>query len=251
MNVESILDEIGLTKNEIKVYLSLLELGITKTGALIKKTGIHTSKVYDALERLSEKGLVTYIIKANIKHFKAVTPERLLDFLEDKKHKIEEQEKEIKKILPELKLKQELIGDSTEAEIFKGWKGMETVFRILRDTLKKGDMNYIFGASKGEDEKRVREFFTRHVGLLGKKGINQKIIFNETARGNLPVYEKFPKQFQMRYLENTTPTEINIWADKTMIVILRKDPVVILVSDKKVADSFRQYFKVMWSIAKT
>ena len=135
MTIESTLEEIGLTKNEIKIYLALLELGLTTSGAIIKKTGIHTSKVYDGLERLSEKGLVTHIIKANTKHFKAVSPDRLLDFLENKKKRLEQQENEIKNILPELKLKQQLVGDETEAEIFKGWKGMDTVYRILRDAL--------------------------------------------------------------------------------------------------------------------
>lgn len=250
MGIESILEEIGLTKNEIKIYLALLEIGSTSTGAIIKKTGIHTSKVYDGLERLTEKGLVSYIIKANTKYFRAISPNRFIDFLHDKKKQIDQQEEEIKLILPQLKSMQLLAQDETEAEIFQGWKGMETVYKMLRDTLKKGDMNYVFGASKGEDEDKVREFFTRHLNFLGQKGIKQKIIFNEYARGNLPIYKKYPKLFQLHYMENTTPAEINIWADKTMIVILRKNPTTILVSDQKVADSFRKYFDFMWELSK-
>ena len=250
MSIESRLENIGLTKNEIKIYLALLELGLTTTGAIIKKTRIHTSKVYDGLERLSEKGLVTYIVKANTKHFKAVSPDRLLDFLEVKKKNLEQQEKEVKEILPELKLKQQFVGDSTEAEVFKGWKGMETVYKMLRETLPKGNLNLVFGASKGEDGEYVRRFFNRHLKLLAKKGIKQRIIYNEDARGNIEEQAKHSRLFKVKYLENTTPAEINIWADKTMIVILRKNPTVILVSDQKVADSFRQYFNVMWRLAK-
>ena len=86
--MEQILEKIGLTKNEVKIYLKLLELGLTTSGAIIKKTGIHNSKVYDGLERLANKGLVTHVIISNIKNFKAVSPDRLLDFLEDKKNNI-------------------------------------------------------------------------------------------------------------------------------------------------------------------
>ena len=93
MDVEPLLEEIGLSKNEIKIYLILLKLGSTTTGAIIKQTGIHNSKVYDGLERLSNKGLVTHVVVANTKHFTAVNPERLLDFLEDKK-KLTKGEKE-------------------------------------------------------------------------------------------------------------------------------------------------------------
>ncbi len=245
-----ILEEIGLTRNEVRIYLALLELGSTTSGAIIKKTGIHTSKVYDGLERLIEKGLVSYVIIADTKHFKAVNPERLLDFLEEKKNKIRQEEERIKSILPELRLKQQLVGDDTEAEIFRGWKGLETVYKMLRDTLKKGEFNYVFGASKGEDKEHVRIFFTKHLKLLAQKKIKQKIIYNESARGNIPENLCYPQLFQVRYMSNMTPAEINIWADKVMIVILTRKPTVILLSNKNVADSFRQYFELMWQMAK-
>jgi HTH-type transcriptional regulator, sugar sensing transcriptional regulator len=242
------LEKLGMTKNEVKIYLALLELGSSTTGPIIKNTGIHTSKVYDGLERLADKGLVSHVVEAGVRHFKAVSPDRLLDYLENKKVDISHQEEEIKQILPALKLKQQLAGDDTEAEIFRGWKGMETVYRMLRDGLQKGELNYIFGASKGEDEERVRSFFNRHVNLIMDKGIKQKIIFNESARGNISAYDNNPL-FTVKYLKNTTPAEINIWADKTMIVLLTMKPVVILISNDKVADSFRNFFDVMWTIA--
>ncbi len=250
MRIENILEDIGLTKNEIKIYLALLELGSTTTGPIIKKTGIHTSKVYDGLQRLANKGLVSYVIIANTKHFKAVNPNRITDFLNEKKSKIVEQETEIKKIIPELILKQRPLNDETEAEIFRGWKGMETVYRMMRDNLKRGDINYVFGASKGENEEQVIIFFTKHLKILAKKRVKQKIIYNEAARGNIPENLKHPKLFLVKHLQNTTPAEINIWLDKVMIVLLTKKPTVILINNKKVAESFKQYFEVMWKIAK-
>lgn len=250
MTVEPILEGIGLSKNEIKIYLALLKLGTTRTGPIIKETGIHTSKVYDGLQRLIEKGIVSYVIIAGTKNFKAVNPERLLDFLEDKKKAIAAQEEDIKRIIPELKLQQELGAEETETEIFSGWKGMDTVYSLLRKALKKGDINYVFGASKGEDEEHVRIFFGKHLKLLAEKGIKQKIIYNEEARGNIPEQSKHPKLFQVKHMVETTPAEINIWADHVMIVILTRNPTVILTKNKKVADSFIRYFNMMWQIAK-
>ena len=184
MSIESTLEEIGLTKNEIKIYVALLDLGLTTSGAIIKQTGVHTSKVYDGLERLMEKGLVTYIVKANRKNFKAVNPKRLLDFLEDKRKRIVFQEKEVREILPELKLKQQLVGDTTDAEVFKSWKGMDAVYRMLRERLGRGEVNLVFGASKGEDEVQVKRFFNRHLQLLAEKGIKQRIIYNEDCNNS-------------------------------------------------------------------
>jgi sugar-specific transcriptional regulator TrmB len=45
------LEEIGLTEGESKVYLALLKLGATKTGPLIKEADVSSSKVYKILER--------------------------------------------------------------------------------------------------------------------------------------------------------------------------------------------------------
>lgn len=251
METKAILEDIGLTKNEVKIYLSLMELGSTTTGPIIKKTKIHNSKVYDGLTRLADKGLVSYVVIAGSKHFKAVDPDRLVDFLNEKRKKIDLEEEEIKKILPALKLKQQLVPDDTQAEIFTGWKGMETVYKMMRSSLKKGDTNYVFGASKGEDEEMAKIFFTRHLRELAKKNVKLKIIYNQNLKGNVIDESLLHKGlFKVRYLLNTTPAEINIWKDKVMIVILRKSPTLILINDGKVADSFRLYFDLMWGMAK-
>lgn len=249
MEAEKILEEIGLTKNEIKIYLALLKLGQTTSWNIIKNTGIHTSKVYDGLQRLANKGLVSYVIISNTKNFNATNPTRLLDFLIDKKRNIENQEKEIKKIIPKLKAEIVSVQQETKAEIFKGWKGMETVYKMLREKLKKNDINHVIGASKGEDLEQVKIFFNKHLKGLAEKGIKQRIIYNNEAKGNIEEQTKHPKLFKVRYIQNTTPAEINIWADKVMTVILTKDPTVILVTDKKVADSYRIYFELLWKSA--
>jgi len=77
-----VLEEIGLTKGEAKVYLSLLSLGLTTTGPIVRESGVSASKVYKVLARLAKKGLVSYIVKKRTKFFRAADPERLLDFLE-------------------------------------------------------------------------------------------------------------------------------------------------------------------------
>ncbi len=46
------LEKIGLTNSEIKVYLSLLELGTVSKGAIVKKSGIASSKIYEITDKL-------------------------------------------------------------------------------------------------------------------------------------------------------------------------------------------------------
>ena len=64
------LEKIGLTKNEIKVYLYLLKSGVSTTGPIMKNLGLSSSRVYASLQELIKKGLVTYFIKTTQKTIK-------------------------------------------------------------------------------------------------------------------------------------------------------------------------------------
>ncbi|MBS3102745.1 hypothetical protein J4458_04845 [Candidatus Woesearchaeota archaeon] len=47
-----ILQRVGLTPGEAKIYLALLELGQSTTGPIVNKSKVSTSKTYKILERL-------------------------------------------------------------------------------------------------------------------------------------------------------------------------------------------------------
>src|SRR3989338_8455144 len=126
MNTQ-ILEEIGLTNSEIKVYLALLELGSEKKGPIVKKAGITSSKIYEVIDKLIEKGLASYVIKDKVKYFSAAPPSRIKEYLKEKELKIKEQEQIFEKILPSLELKQRLVKKGTDAEVYRGWKGMQTI----------------------------------------------------------------------------------------------------------------------------
>jgi len=118
------LEELGLTHNESLVYQSLLKIGETKTGAIVKETGMHRVLIYDALESLIRKGLASYVIKENIKYFKASDPERILDFIKEK-------EEFAKKIIPELNLTKKENLSKQSVEIYEGIKGLKSVLNKM------------------------------------------------------------------------------------------------------------------------
>ena len=58
---KKLLESIGMTSGEVSVYLALLDLGISSTGNIIKKSNVSSSKVYLILERLLQKGLISQV----------------------------------------------------------------------------------------------------------------------------------------------------------------------------------------------
>lgn len=124
---------------------------------------------------------------------------------------------------------------------------MQTVYNDVLESLNSKENFYIFGASRGMDTKKVKSFYTRFNEKAKKKKLKAYIIFNKNAIGNISNVEKTAK---IKYLDNTTPSEILIYKNKTAVVLLEKEPLVILIRSKSIATSFKAYFDVMWMIAK-
>ena len=128
-----LLEEIGLTEGETKVYLALLRLGPTKTGQLATKAGVSSSKVYKILDRLISKGLAGHIIKGKIKYFNAMKPKRILDYIEEREKLLLDKKELVKRILPELEMEQKMAEKLTEATIYGGFKAVTNLFRSIID----------------------------------------------------------------------------------------------------------------------
>lgn len=58
LDARTILEDFGLTKYEIDAYLALLPLGIAEAKDICQRSGVPTSKIYDAMARLESLGLV-------------------------------------------------------------------------------------------------------------------------------------------------------------------------------------------------
>src|SRR3990167_3433384 len=102
MEFENLLVKVGLTKNEALMYLAIIELGECTSGEIIKEAKIRTGRIYDILNSLIEKGLISYIIRNNTKHFLAADPSRLLDYLKIREEQHKKTETELSRIIPEI-----------------------------------------------------------------------------------------------------------------------------------------------------
>ncbi len=89
--IEESLESAGMTKSEVKVYLSMVDLGSSSVGQIISKSNVTSSKIYELLDKLIHKGLVSSIIKKGVKHFEAAPPSRILDYLNEKENSLKNQ----------------------------------------------------------------------------------------------------------------------------------------------------------------
>ena len=242
------LEEIGLTKGEIAVYLSLLEVGSSTVGPIIDKAKVSSSKIYDILERLIDKGLVSYVIKENRKYFKAANPRRILEYLKEKEQNIKYQEKNIEQILPSLLQKQKLIEKKQEINIYEGIKGVKTAHEKTLHELKKGEEFYFMGVSILSTEK-FKGYWQEYHKRREKAGIATKVLFNRNvSRKELDNRNKF-KFCKAKYMpfEFNTPSWIEVFKETTIIGVPSEQPIALEIKNKEVAESFKSYFEGLWS----
>ena len=98
---EQTLMDLGLSQNESKIYISLLETGSTSATKIAQKSGVHRVNVYDSLTKLKEKGLVSELSSEGKKNYQASPPQALKNILKEK-------EIRLNKIIPELELSNNL-----------------------------------------------------------------------------------------------------------------------------------------------
>ena len=244
MNIKTeLLEEIGLTKSEINVYLALLELGSSTTGPIVDKSKASSSKIYEVLDRLMQKGLVSYVIKSGTKHFEAADPSRILDYLKEKKDQLKQQEEDLKQLIPELELKKKLSKEKLETLVFKGIKGAETAFQDIINTLTSKEELVIIGFSDIDEE--FQNFLLRFHRKRANAKIKLRAIFGESLREMGKKIAEIPNSQIKFFPQGGNPIAILVYKDKTLFS-LASDKLWIQIKNKNLADSFRNNFEELW-----
>jgi sugar-specific transcriptional regulator TrmB len=244
---EQLLEEIGLTKGEIKVYLTLLKLGETTTGSIIENAEISSGKIYEILDKLIKKGLTSYIIKEKTKYFTASSPNRILDFMHEKEKELKLKEDKLKKELPFLIDLQKATKKEHETNLFKGFKGIQTaIFEALDDLTSKEEV-LAMGIISSKN-KTYNILWQNWHNQRTKKKINCKIIFSDK---NTDYYKSFKKmkQTEVRVLQGITPSAIDVIGNRVLIFTYGEEPSCLSINNPEIAKSFKAFFNTMWKIA--
>lgn len=239
------LKQLGLSKNEVDVYLTLLRLGSASVGKIAKNSGAHRRNIYDALERLGKRGLICQALKDKIRQFKAASPLNLLQIVEEDRERLRIKEKEASAVASELLAAYRRSKEKKmNVTLYRGVKGIRTVLQDILDT---GKENRVLGAHTPPKviESYLVNFHSRRLEL----GIKDKLIFNNDFKRARELARMPYTEIKLMPKKQDKTTCINIYGDK-VAVLAWSDPISIVIEDKEIADNFRYYFDFLWSILK-
>lgn len=233
------LSELGLSKRENKTYLSLLELGSTTVSHIVRKTGIPSSKIYEVLERLQSKGLVSYVLIRGVRHYQASNPKIILQHLDEKREKI-------RKILPILIAKQKL-AKKQSVELYEGQKAVFTMFTNLIRDGRRNEPYLIFSVGEEIKSQRIHRFFKILSARRKVRGMDVRLLRTERNR---PSWKKKHTKVKIRYTPFDFPQGITVFRDTVIVLTWEEVPYAIKIDSEVFANSFRKFFLQLWKSAK-
>ncbi len=239
------LEHIGLTEKESRVYLALLPRHDVGSSKLITATGLHGQFVYDALERLEKLGLAKHVIQNGRKKFSANPPLRLLSIVEEKRLAAQNIARQL----------QDRYSGKHEQdfEVFQG----ETAFMMhqfdMLERVEEGQEALAicgpserFLATLGEGE--TDEFEELRV----KKGLRVRYIGMEPMRERLTEMKKWRQLWDFRIFPGTSTglVDTDIWPDNITFNIFGDPILSFTITNKSVADGYKEFFESLWKLSK-
>ncbi|NPE26714.1 TrmB family transcriptional regulator [Methanococcoides sp. SA1] len=226
----------GLTTNEAKTYLTLLKLGPSNANALAKEVALDRSLTYTILNNLTNKALVSHVIKNKKRTFKASSPKNLLNPLKNK-------ESLIRQLIPKLESIKPKTQTKNQVTIFEGKEGLkyvfEEAFRQKSELLFLGGTGQSYDVLKWEMEHIIKRFIRQKFkgrGIMSYSSRNHEM----TKVANFKIKT-------MKTIETKATT--SIVGNMVAIHTLDQKPLIIIIKNKSIADSYRQYFEALWKIA--
>lgn len=238
---QEILQTMGLNTNEAKVYEALLKLGVTTANKIALEAKIQRRNVYDTIKKLKEKGLCSEYVEENIKKFKAINPQRLLDMLKEK-------EEALQQTLPKMVEHYEAISKVEEAIVYRG---MEAIKNLYWDVVKVGEDYYTIGARGNWLDPQWKFFLPKFDKERLKKGIKfHHLFYHELKDPKHPRHAitKILKNSKHRFLPKgfTSSCSIIIYGNRVGSMTWGEEPMVVVTISDVIAEGYKNYFEFMW-----
>jgi sugar-specific transcriptional regulator TrmB len=247
--LQEILQDYGLTAKESNVYLVCLELGTAPVSSIARRLGENRVTTYSNLKNLVKRGIVIEVPKKSSTYYSVITPEKLIQDMEDKYVAL-------KDALPEFMALANVYNNKPKVQFFEGIDGLKQVYDDLLSSETKQISSFL---GVGSVSKRLAEYLNLHfLPKRVKMGIHAKVLMcHNDEKSKYHVYTSGKtKQLLTEYrlldfdfvnLYN----EINIYGDNKIAFVMYGDEEMsaLIIHNKKLHDSLQSIFDLTWLVA--
>ena len=248
MDLLKTLEAAGLTPGEARAYLALIELGASTAGPVARAARLSSSKVYEVLERLVAKGLVTTFTSNQAKRFQAGSPRRLLEYLDAEQEQVAARKEELAKALPRLLARTQPAAGS--AALYAGYKAVKGFFIDVKEQLPAGSERLALGAATVPETPAALRFFEWEHKQRVAKRLPMRIIFDPALRRSVGTRHARMALTKVRYLPLRNPASMAVQGDFVDMLVWKEQPLLFAFTSREAADTQRAVFERLWERAK-
>lgn len=240
MQTLSSLEKLGLNQKEQETYVALLQLEKATANQVAYKTKIKRPTTYDILYRLKQSNFIYETTEKNKRYFMANSPQKLIKLIEEQK----------RNLLSDMPLLLSFYNAKVRRPKIAYFEGIEGIKQLFDDTLiscKK--RNEILAYVTSETTEFLAEYVKNYIAERTKKGIIIRGIYNKSKK--IIAYLKHDReQLRKSKIVDTKKSlfknEINIYANKMIIITYHPEPFGVLIESKEIADTQRTIFELAW-----
>lgn len=238
------LQVLGLKNKESQVYLSLFKLGEVGASKIVSDTELHNQYVYDALSALESRGLIQHVIKRGRKKFSAKSPNQIIRLINQQKEIAEQVSEQLAKIM--------VLPEQQKHEVFQGQESYIAHEFNLLEQAELGSELLVIGGSGDKFAENMADQMKKYDRLRIKKKIKIKYLGSEDQKKELTDLKKSRKYFDYKILPGlfTGLVNTNIWDQAINLNIFGQPVTSFVIYNPVAADSYKQFFKTLWKIAK-
>lgn len=251
--IKLILDKLDLNPIEKDVFVANFQLGSAAASAIAKKAGLNRVTAYEALRRLSKKGLVRIGAKRNtrIKYFEVEDVQSVEGALARRKENIETAIQDLQKLAPEFR---SLRKGAPDRPVVLFYEGTEGIKNVLLDTLAQRPdivLSFVSAEQLGTsyDEKFLERYWTKRTELkIPSWGIMPG---TEQAKNFYTPERNIRELRKIKFIPPDAyhfENNIDIYGDNIAVSSLAPDNEYgIIVRSKSIASGLRSIFNLLWN----
>lgn len=240
-----LLETLGLSPNEAKIYESLIQYGGNSVSTISLRAKVHRRNVYDSVNRLIEKGLVYKVFSEKGEQvYEAVAPVKLKEIIEEKERLLDRQ-------LPSMLQTYRGHRVPQRAYIYKGYEGVKN---YLHQILTVGEDIHSIGG-KGILAEPALKSFVKWYDVERKKQKQKHFhIWDADMEIDPPVplgtkgrYKFMPKKY-------ATTSTMDIFGDHIVTFSgvnkgsVEEDVTIFVIVSPRLADTYRTWWQMMWDL---
>lgn len=248
--ITEILTSVGLTKEEVELYESLLEHGAQTAGSLAKTTKVQRTYIYKVTQSLLKKGLISISETKGTTLYRPQSPDHLLSQAEDMKAKATQAQKSLEGILPSLKDKYQSIEIKPVVTHYEGEEGcIKANLAVLAE--KKDILAYLL--INPTIDTQLADFWKEYYDIRVRDNIKVRAITPDTKDG-IAFKKRDTDELRETMLvpKERYPFSIekNIVGNKVVYFATRHGMLTAtIIENKEIADSERAFFELAWKQA--